>query len=68
MDISFLKERLLEDLNVSLKEVAEPILEQALVDIEFAMRQKLASNLIAMLDHNINFEMDQQQITIRIAR
>jgi len=68
MDVNFLKERMLEQLNSQMLEVAEPYVRQALDKIEVAMREKLASNLITQLDHSINFEVDQQQITIRIAR
>jgi len=68
LDVEFLKDRLIDQLNAQLLEAAEPYVEQALDKIEFVMREKLASNLIALVDQRIDFEQDKHQISIRIAR
>ncbi len=57
---------LLEGLNEELKKAAEPILQQAMADMEKEMRKRLAANLIAFLQNNYRIEYAHNELVIRV--
>ncbi len=55
-------------LNKSMLEAAEPLIKDALVRMEQAMRKDLAANLIAFIDREFQFNVMQNRIVIEIRR
>lgn len=53
-----------EKMNREMIAAAQPIIEKALIDIEKAMRQKLGSLVISMLDESM--DVDRKGTTLRI--
>jgi hypothetical protein len=49
-------EGLKRKLNADMLSAAEPVLQKALVDAEKKMRESLASNVVAFLDHSFSVE------------
>ena len=56
------------DLNKEMIEAAEPFLQESLRKIEIEMRKKLAQNLIALIEHNVNFRTNANEIYIVVKK
>ncbi|HDY87983.1 MAG TPA: hypothetical protein ENH82_07720 [bacterium] len=55
-----------ELLNHSMIQAAEPILQQALQDIEAAMRKELAKNTVELIEKNYDVTMRRDELVITI--
>lgn len=63
-----LLEKLRRDLNEEMLEAAEPFLQESLRKIEVEMRKKLAENLIGLVENNMNFHTNRNEINIIIRK
>ena len=50
------------DLNKEMMEAAEPFIQESLRKIEIEMRKKLAQNLIALIEYNVSFRTNTNEI------
>jgi hypothetical protein len=57
---------LLEGLNTHLRAAAEPVIQQALKDIEREMRERLAARLISLIETNVSFQRRGQEMVITL--
>lgn len=55
-------------LNEAMMKAAEPIIEEALAEVERTMREKLAASLISVMDTNVSFETFGRELRILIAK
>jgi len=55
-------------LNKKMEEAAEPLIQEALKDIEIKMRKEVASNLISIMENHTEFYMTGQTLVVKIGR
>lgn len=63
-----LKQLIIGQLNEQMIEVAEPILQKALLDIELKMREKLGATIIQYIDSAMDIERMGTNLRITIRR
>ncbi len=56
------------DLNKEMMEAAEPFIQESLRKIEIEMRKKLAQNLIALIEYNVSFRTNTNEIYIVVKK
>ena len=67
-DVEGVKSMLSSNLNEEMLMAAEPILEEALREMEKEMRKRLSACLIAQIDRTMDVEMSGDILTIRFQR
>lgn len=66
INVEAFRETLHEDLNQSMMEAAEPILQKALKDIEVKMRERMAALIIARIQRDFNVSLRGEEISITV--
>jgi len=68
MGQEFFAKELMDSLNRRMIKEAEPVIQEALKEIELKMRQNLAANLVQFMENYYDIEFDQQNIIIKVRR
>ena len=68
IDTEAFSKYLLQNINKQMLEAAEPILQEALKKLEIRMREKLATNIISLIEQNYSVERCGNDIRIMVSQ